>query len=533
MAAGTVELPAGFVLDQPSAAPQAASAPAGLPPGFVLDSAPQSAPVQRAEIPQGATHITVNQPSITDAVTDIPHEISGAFNEGIANVKGLANRGEQGPISGLLTTGKAVMGAGQMALSPITGAVRSLIGHPMAQAEHAVGTLINPEIAAQDDPRRMYETAKGDVDLAMSALGSRGAPSVPAGAPTPIRVAPSIDQLKAAASAGYNSPEVASVTVKSPAISNFSQRAQIALNDAGVDENLAPKTFGILGKLQKVPDNAVVTGQNIQSIRRMFANAAKSPDLTERLAASRAIESLDGFLPSLSQADVISGDIGAASKTLDTARANYSAAKHAETIDNKTIQAELRAAASNSGMNVANTVRQRMADILIKPELQRGFTQPELDAMQQIVRGSRTQNTMRAASNVLGGGGGLGSVAAGFAGSVAAGPMGALAPLAGYAMKSLSNKLTLRQAEKLSEMIRARSPLASSMQKFEEAASNISAGRNPKAVAGFVLAARNFSTNLRSAGLNVSPSDLLNGLLQAPAAGNADQQQSVPRPPGQ
>jgi hypothetical protein len=267
-----------------------------------------------------------------------------------------------------------------------------------------------------------------------------------------------------------------------------------------------------------------VTGKNMNSIRRMFGNAASSPDPTERLAAKQAIEALDNFLPNLAQRDVVEGDVAAAAQTLQTARGNYAAAKQAETIDNKTIQAELRAAAANSGQNVANTVRQRMADILIKPKEQRGYTAEELAQMETIVRGTRGQNAMRTASNVLGGGGGLGSVAAGFAGSVAAGPAGALAPVAGYAMKSLGNKMTLRQAEKLSEMIRSRAPLASSMQKFEEKAADFASNRTPASVAAVALAARNFATNLKSSGLNISTSDLLGG-LQLGGVGRAEDEQ--------
>lgn len=117
---------------------------------------------------------TPKQPSMLDAVTDIPHEIGAEAGNALEKIKALGNRGEQGPIEGLMTTGKAALAVPQLLASPITGAARSLIGHPMAQAEHAVGSVINPEVAAKDDPAKMYETAKGDVDLAMSAMAPKG-----------------------------------------------------------------------------------------------------------------------------------------------------------------------------------------------------------------------------------------------------------------------------------------------------------------------------------------------------------------------
>ncbi len=486
--------------------------------------------VQRAAVPQGATHVTVT-PSITDAVTDIPHEVAGAFNEGLANVKGLANRGEQGPISGLLTTGKAVLGAGQMALSPITGAARSLIGHPMAQAEHAVGALINPDVAAKDDPQKMYEAAKGDVDLAMSALGSR-APIAAAAAP--VRVAPSISELKAAATAGFESPEVAAIAVKPQAISTFSQKAQTTLNNAGLDENLAPKTFAILGKLEKVPASSVVTGQNVQSIRRMLGHAAGSPDATEALAASHAIDALDDFLPNVAKSDVLSGDVGAASKTLETARGNYAAAKQAEKIDNKTLAAQIRASAVNAGQNVAGKIRQNMAAVAdpTTPKNARGLLPEEVEAARKIAEGTRAQNALRNVGDALGGGGGIRAGVLGVGGAIVGGAPGAAIPLVGHVLRAISNKMTLNQAAKLSEMIRSRAPLASSVQKFNQAAVTVQQTRTPQAIGGIMLAARNLSTNMRSAGFNISPSDLLSG-LQSPSGSDAKDQQQIPRPPGQ
>lgn len=126
------------------------------------------------------------KPQLTDAVTDIPNEIGSAFNEGVANLSGVANRGKQGSIEGLLNTGKAVLSIPQMLLSPVTGAARSLVGHPLAQAETAVGGLIDPKIAAEREANgRAYSDAKQSVDTAMAALATRGAP-------TPVVPAPQI-----------------------------------------------------------------------------------------------------------------------------------------------------------------------------------------------------------------------------------------------------------------------------------------------------------------------------------------------------
>ena len=110
-----------------------------------------------------------------NAITDVPHEISAAASEGLQNIKGLApwGRGEQSALEGIKQTGKGVMGVAQLAASPITGAARSLLGHPLASAIHATGEMINPELAAKDDPKEMYESAKRAVDTALSAVEPR------------------------------------------------------------------------------------------------------------------------------------------------------------------------------------------------------------------------------------------------------------------------------------------------------------------------------------------------------------------------
>jgi hypothetical protein len=535
--------------------------------------APKDAPASFAERFDAAP--PAPQPSLLDAVTDIPKEVKGAYTTAIQHATGNSvsdlpgfdprTRGELGPIEGLARTGKQVLGIPELLSALPVGVARSVIGHLMAHGEHWVGTLLNPERAANDDPQKMYETAKGDVDTAMSAARPAGAPvralvpalpaeaataALPAKAAEPAAVArvwqepaappkvaaPSVADLKAEATKGYESPVLTDLEVKSTTISDFGSRTKMALDAAGLDENLAPKTHAILSKFEKIPGSGpsvIVTGKNIMSMRKTLGNAAGEPG-QEGLAASRAINALDEHIPKIEAKDVISGSPKAAGEALETGNANYSAAKQAESIDNKVISAELRAASTNSGANVANTIRQRMAAIVdpTRPKEGRGLLPAEVTAARTIAEGTRGQNALRKAGNVLGGGGGLGmlhaSSAGAGAGAFVAGPVGAaigaaLPAIAGHTLKAISNKMTLNQAAKLSEMIRSRSPLASSMDKFEVSAGALAKSRNPKAISGAVIAARNLSNNLRAAGFDVSPGDLLTGLQSPSSAGAQDQ----------
>lgn len=472
-------------------------------------------------------------PSITDAITDIPAEIGNAAGEALTNIKGVANRGGQGPIEGLLTTGKAVLGVPQLLMSPITGAARSILGHGLESATHAAGSVIAPEITAKEDRQKNYETAKGDVDLAMTALAARR-PTTALAKPGEISPnlkvkPPTVEELKESATKGYESPEVTSLEVKPTVIRNFGEAAEAALTNDSFDPAVAEKTYSLLRKLQTVPADSVITGRNINTLRKLFGKlATDAVGTSEGAAASKVIGYLDEALTKVPKSEVLAGDLNAAASKLEAARGDYAAASQAEGIDNKLVSAQLRAASNNSGQNVANTIRQNLRATVdpTKPKEGRGLRPDELEQAQQIVEGTGVQNAMRTSANYLGKlqGTAIGGVIGSIFGPVGAAVGAAVPSTVGFMMKSLANRMTVNQAKKLSEMIRSRAPLASSAEKFEEAAAKVAAQRDPKAVAGVVIAARNLSTNLRSAGLNFSPSDLLSG-LQSPSSGNAQEQQ--------
>jgi hypothetical protein len=449
----------------------------------------QAAPASAGSGDLSFDDLVPQKSNVPAAIADVPTEISNAASENIAAMrKGLtpSGQGTRGFLERSGDLARGIAGIPGLVLSPVTGAVRSVGGHLMADAEHAVGTLIAPEIAAKDDRQKMYETAKGDVDLAMS--GARAA------APKPATVAtPSIQELKAASNAAYSSPEVVGLEIKPGTMKGYSDKTQVALNADGFDDIVAPKTFALLQRVQQFPEGATVTGQNINSLRKTLGKLAGSTDPTERAAASFAIDHLDDFIPKIPRADILKGDAAAAAARLEEARGNWAAAKQSEKLDKKIAKAEMQADTSNSGMNVENRIRTQMGKIAIDEREARGLTSAEVAEAKKIAEGTKLQNATRAAGNLLGGGGGLGAVVTGI-------PSGGLAPAVGFALKLLSNRVTLKQAERLSAAIRSRAPLASSVEKFGEALAKAHAEKSAGNYAGAAIAARNLSSNLQGAG---------------------------------
>ena len=409
---------------------------------------------------------------------------------------------------------ETALGAVNYAASPVNAALRTVVGRPV---EETTGI-----------PKEYPEFAAGLV----LPIPKR----MPGGAPKP-RAAPSVEELKTAATAGYQSPVVTSVELHPTALPRLVDDIRIDLAKARVSDVTADKTFALLERAKKMPEGAVaVTVDNLESLRQMLGDVARPiRDATGQVinkpeikAAQISRKKIDDYLAKVPEGDLIAGDAKAASEKLVEARGNWGAAEKAETINRKLFRAELRAAASHSGQNISNTMRQRITDILLDPAQMRGYSSGELALMEKIVRGGKVENTARYMGNFLGGGGGLGALVTTAEGLRALGPIGALLSLPGAALKSLSNVMTARNIEKLNEAVRANSPLArrvgTPLQDWATAHQQFSVSPTARNVARLSVASRNLSTNLADAGITVTPEQLMRS-LQGPVRGGADDEQ--------
>jgi hypothetical protein len=500
-------------------------------------------PVDEGPAQWGAIPVTdESQSQLKSAFTDVPHEIYSAGQSALTKIGEALNpfseakhaayaraaaapsfMGTMGEVQNqAIDTGEGLGAVAGLIGSPVTGAARSLIGHPYS--------------ALTGIP---YEQAKSDVDTAMMGLAPKGFRAngpVPT-SPAPPIAAPSVKQLKQAAGAGYDTAKSQGLELSPQSIRNTTTGLMSKLNEDGIDEILAPKTFGVLGKLTDIPDDGVFTVNNYRTVQRKLGNVAKSPDQTERLAASRANEALGNFFENIPLGSIIRGTPEQATEIsgiIKEANKNYAAAKRSEMVQGKIDLAELNASTANSGQNLDNAIRQQVKTILRNPKLQRGFSTDEIDQMNQIAKGTAPGNVLRAVGNMLGGGGGMHSFIAGGTGVIAAGPMGAVVPAAGWMVKKLGNALTARQAEALGEMVRSRAPLAKSMQAASDNLRALQANPgNPARFSVFANSVGNLSNWLNNAGINMPPGSIFRA-LQSPGTSQADQnQQNIPGPPAQ
>ncbi len=395
--------------------------------------------------------------NMSDAVTDITPEIGRVFSSNLETFKEGGNRANKGPIEGLMSTGKAALAVPGMIASPVTGAARSLVGHTFANAQHYLGGLINPEVAAKDDPKKMYEEAAGAVDTALLAArpGIRSVPKAPV---------PTVAELKTASRAGYNSPEVAAVEVSPKPVADLSTKIESDLATKGFRDrpNQGKPVFEEIRDLVPPQGVASVRVADLHSARKALGEIAKEVDpvgkpTSNAAAATIAKNHLDEFLPNIQQADVLAGDAVRASEIMKEADANWRAAKKAEQVDLQLTRADRQAAKSGMGGNIENSMRQKISAILDNPKRTVGFTAAEKQAMEDIVRGTKSRNAMRAMGK-LGVDGGL-SLLLNTGAALQTG--GATIPLtvAGTIARVLGQSSTAKAGARLSEMIRSNSPV--------------------------------------------------------------------------
>jgi hypothetical protein len=282
-----------------------------------------------------------------------------------------------------------------------------------------------------------------------------------------VPAVPSADDLFTEAGRNFDMMRESGVDYASGAVKDAAAALRTKLEEQGFDAEVAGKTHRILDKLSSPPENSVASIKGLHSARKTFGKIAQNyNDPSDQSAASQAIRGLDEFIGTDDPAAVVAGTASDAATPLNTGNANYAAGSRSDALNGIERAAGLRAAAANSGANSGNSIRQRIASAILKPQEIAGYSPEELASLEKIVTGTPAQNATRNIGNLLGGGGGLGAAVTGLGGAAVGSnygstgaTLGAALPLVGVASKSISNALTRRALRAADESVRSRSPL--------------------------------------------------------------------------
>jgi hypothetical protein len=455
-----------------------------LPPGFVLDKAPTAGAAELRSLPPGF-------------VLDQPAAGSGGF---LANAADFVKSMPEGAARALRQYGRGHQIEAEFFNQPFTGgaidagpdlptglptpqgkageygaAVGEALGNPLSY----LGAAGLPIKAAGAVLSAMGGKAGEDSGipggrLAGAVLG--GATAAKTLGPRAVEAAiPTEAELAAAKDTGYAARNSSGVILDPQRVAtNFAAPVEQHLTAGpkyaftGGADGTAPRTLGLLNKLQNPPDGtAGITAANLATIRRQLGDIAgetkdfkPTPDAKAAMVTKRLF---DSYLENGAVGDAVAGDAKAFAANTAEANANNAAFERVRTFNQKIADAEEKSAGT-SGPSLANTLGTESRQFLRNPKAQRGYTPDEVAAVRNVNRGTLTSNAL----NQLGrGGAGVVPMVAHLAAAVPAAaatggasliPQAALA--AGlYGARKVGERMTAKQAQAIIDTLAKRSPL--------------------------------------------------------------------------
>lgn len=425
----------------------------------------------------------------------------------VAGVNAVAGGAPAGLTRGPAMTVYPPGGAPAVRMPREIGAVPQNAGNPLAQralgitgnstaGRIAVGGASGAALGAADAALKDENVGEG---ATAGAIGGAAAPVVgrligaaanrtntgnPAGTIAQRSVAPTAGELEALTNVGYDAARGSGVEFHPNVISSLGHTTQTGLENVGVPRELAPHTFAMLDRLIGADPGRGFTVNDLLVARQMLGNVRRGAAPTsplapgnpnEAMAATRAIGMLDHYLENVPAADVRAGDPAFLRNVYPEARANSAAQHRIERAEGLQNNARIDAGSTHSGNNLNNRTRQAMRPILKSEALQAGHSPEEIAQLERAVLGTRTGNTLRSVSSLLGGGGGLGrahvmgwggtagaalgGALGGVPGGVIGGMVGApAAALPGWAARAGAEASTARNMRRFNDMARMNSP---------------------------------------------------------------------------
>lgn len=345
----------------------------------------------------------------------------------------------------------------------ITGAVKRAVEFPADAMRGKVDPLSDEGIA------RAMETATIFSPMSAASRGGLGGMGAPVKTKPAKPVTPSASELKSTGGFGFDMAREMDVRYAPSAVQNMALKLRSKLHREGFRESNAKAVYDELNALLKpVEKGAFASLDDLHAVRQALNKAARpnadGSNANEVAAAMQAIDAIDGFITKPDPKSVVAGPAASAANVWKDAMGNYAAGKRSDKLMGLEQRADRRARASNSGLNIDNTIRQRVASLLENPKLSGGFSPEEIRMLETVADGTATRNTMRWFGNLLGGGGGFAAAVVGggtgaYYGGLGGLAVGASVPAAGLMAKLAGNRMTKNALRKTDEAVRQRSPI--------------------------------------------------------------------------
>ena len=245
-------------------------------------------------------------------------------------------------------------------------------------------------------------------------------------------------------------------------------------SSAGFDPRTMPEVDAALAQLT-APTRKTV--HELQTLRLIVGNAAKSGTAPQRLAGKQLLDEFDDYVMNAPAGATVSGDAKALQAWKD-ARADYAKMKKGELITEIIENAEV------SKGTKEGAISSQLSALAKNPKKMRFFSAEEQTAIREAAKGGKLQSTLR----VLGTFAPLTPAAAIF---TAFNPLGGYTAVAGLAAKSAADFRREQQANRLASQMRLgakppilEGPLANTPVFFSKGLQNMSGPVQQNALAG-------------------------------------------------
>lgn len=288
-------------------------------------------------------------------------------------------------------------------------------------------------------PARAAGAGEAEAGASAPAQAQRGRGLEPVPRAASRQAAPSIDELRAAKNAAYKAAEDAGVTVSGRDMTRFKVELVKDMQEKRLNKKLHPDSYEAVQEILRSPNEITLT--QLDQLRQLVGDARMAPKKADAWRASRIIEHIDKL------EDGLTGN----HPGFKEARALNQRLAKAETIE-RVFQSAKRAVGANytvAGMETA--LRQKFRSLIENDKKMRGFTAEERAAIDSFISGGKADNFLRKVGKFAPDG-----TISGWTAILAsmANPALAIVPAAGSVAKFASSRRGIKNANKISEMVR-------------------------------------------------------------------------------
>jgi hypothetical protein len=266
---------------------------------------------------------------------------------------------------------------------------------------------------------------------------------------------PTTQELKNIADTKYDQMRSIPVEFWKHATDRVADNVDAALRKSGY-RDYNTNVFKNIDELRNPANGISPNMSDIEAVRQLLNRTGKDP--RERDAVRIAQSHLDGFLKNVHPTDIMTNPrlAPAVNRLAVEARGDWGASMRAKTIEDALKKAGLGTAATGSGANIDNKIRQAFTGILTNPKKVRGFSAEERQMMQEIIK---PKSDVARYFGKFAPSGVISTSLAADLGYMLAGKTGlGMLPLAGYAAKKISDARTISRAQDVVKAVQSRSP---------------------------------------------------------------------------